>query len=127
MQVPRLLPPRHRVVHHARLIAVILVVVMAVGFVAATFRFTTVDVTVLSNQTTATVTYTFTVDGQVIGSGSLEPGHKAIYQVPFAWWFVNCEPHAFVATGSAGEPFPGSGALNLVVCAGSSYGTALFV
>lgn len=101
--------------------------IVVLAFVAATFRFTTVDVTVVSNQASATVAFTLTLDGRTIGSGTLDPAGKVLFSIPLTWWFVDCVPHTLSADGSAGEPFPGGSSQNLTVCAGTSYASALFV
>jgi len=113
--------------HRRRNVAIALGVLIAVAFVAAEFRFTTVDVSVVSNRTTGAITFTFLWDGRAVGSGVLEPGQKTLYTVPLAWWFLACEPHTLSVVSSEGAAFPGSDRLNLTVCAGASYATALFV
>lgn len=118
---------RPRATRRVRIAVLVLVALCVLAFIAATFRLSTVDVTVASNEITTPVTFAFYVDGRAIASGILGPSQKASYRVPFAWWFWSCEPHVFRAVGSAGEPFPGAGYGNLTVCAGSSSATVVFV
>lgn len=120
--------PASRWSHRSRKIAIALVATLVViAFVAVEFRFTNVDITVISDHTTATVTFTFTFDGRQVGSGVLAPGQKTLYRVPLAWWSYACQPHSFSAASTGGESGPSVDLGNLTVCAGTSYGTWLSV
>lgn len=120
-------PPPPRRSHAARNIAIAIAVIVVIAFVAVEYRSSDVDITVVSNHITNTVTFTFAFDGRQIDSGVLGPGQKASDRVPLSWWFYDCQPHSFAATSTGGELGPETDSATLVVCSGTSYGTWLSV
>ncbi len=124
---PTQVPPPKGFRRPRNIVVIVAAIVVVIAFVAVEFRFTTVDITVISNHTTSTVSFSFAFDGQQTGSGILAPGQKTQYSIPLSWWFYSCEPHSFSATSTGGESGPVAASGNLTVCAGTSYATALSV
>ena len=121
-------PPRRS--HRSRslaIVAIVVILIVIVAFVAVGFRFTTVDVTVISDQTLNTVTFTFMFDGRQVGSGVLAPGQKTLYSVPLAWWCEACHTHSYSASSTGGASGPTHDDANVTVCAGTSYARVLSV
>ncbi len=124
---PTQVPPRRRSLRLGQIAVVVAVVAVFIALVAVELRFATVDITVISDHTTSTVSFTFAFDGRQTGSGVLAPGQKAFYTIPLSWWFYPCEPHSISAASAGGESGPVVDSGNLSVCAGTSYATTLTV